>query len=186
MKADFVSPLQPTSEVLEAIETAVRIEEEGLLFYTEAAKQVDDPKGKQMFQTLAKDEQAHLELFKSAREALFTRGAWLSPEEVAEISPDKPAHPAIFPPVGHIETGEVKVPEHHLAVLRRGIEAENASITFYSQQMARADDPDGKAMYAYLVSQEEAHRKILKGEYDYLTGTGFWFDTQEFNLEGAG
>ena len=50
--------------------------------------------------------------------------------------------------------------------------------------MDRTDDPDGKAMYAYLVKQEEAHRTILGGEYDYLTGTGFWFDIQEFNLEG--
>lgn len=57
-------------------------------------------------------------------------------------------------------------------------------IEFYSQQMNRTDDPDGKAMYAYLVSQEKGHRRILEGEYDYLTGTGFWFDVQEFNLEG--
>jgi rubrerythrin len=184
MKADFVSPLQPTSEVLEAIETAVQIEQEGLLFYTEAAKQVDDPKGKEMFRTLANDEQAHLELFENTRQTLSTRGAWPSPEEVATISPDRLAHPAIFPSLDQVESGEIEIPEHHLAVLRRGIQAENASIEFYSQQMNRTDDPDGKAMYAYLVSQEKGHRRILEGEYDYLTGTGFWFDIQEFNLEG--
>jgi hypothetical protein len=41
-------------------------------------------------------------------------------------------------------------------------------------------------MYAYLVEQEEGHRTILEGEYDYLNRTGFWFDFQEFSLEGAG
>jgi len=26
----------------------------------------------------------------------------------------------------------------------------------------------------------------LQGDYDYLNRTGFWFDFQEFSLEGAG
>jgi len=51
--------------------------------------------------------------------------------------------------------------------------------------MEQTADPDGKAMYAYLIEQEEGHRTILQGEYDYLTGTGFWFDVSEFNLEAA-
>jgi rubrerythrin len=100
--------------------------------------------------------------------------------------PGELTHPAIFPPVDEVKDGEVEIPERHLAVLRRGIQAENTSIAFYSQQMEQTDDPDGKAMYAYLLSQEEAHLKILESEYDYLTGTGFWFGIQEFNLEGAG
>jgi rubrerythrin len=185
MKTDPANPFQPTSAVLEAIETAVQIEREGLQFYTEAARQIDDPKGRQMFQTLARDEKAHLELFENAREALLNQGIWPTSEEVAAISPGELTHPAIFPPVDKVKDGEVEIPERHLAALRRGIQAENASIAFYSQQMERMDDPDGKAMYAYLLSQEEAHRKILESEYDYLTGTGFWFGVQEFNLEGA-
>jgi rubrerythrin len=52
--------------------------------------------------------------------------------------------------------------------------------------MEKTDDADGRAMYAYLVEQEEGHHTILQGEYDYLTGTGFWFDFQEFDLEAAG
>jgi rubrerythrin len=52
--------------------------------------------------------------------------------------------------------------------------------------MEKTDDADGRAMYAYLVEQEEGHHTILQGEYDYLTGTGFWFDIQEFDLEAAG
>ena len=41
-------------------------------------------------------------------------------------------------------------------------------------------------MYAYLVEQEESHRTILQGEYDYLSGTGYWFDVREFDLEAPG
>ena len=73
----------------------------------------------------------------------------------------------------------VEIPERELAVLQRGIQVEEASIAFYSEQR-------GKAMYAYLIEQEESHRTILQGEYDYLNRTGFWFDFQEFSLEGVG
>ena len=77
--------MKPTSDDLKAIETAIQIEKDGLAFYTEAAKQTDDPNGKKMFQSLARDEAAHLRLFEDARQALLERGEWLSPEEVAAL-----------------------------------------------------------------------------------------------------
>jgi len=176
--------MKPTSDALRAIETAVQIEKDGLAFYTEAAKQTADPNGKKMFQTLARDEAAHLKLFETVRESLLKEGHWLSPEQVAAISRGEFEHPPVFQ-TGD-ETEAAQIPERELAALRRGIQAEEDSIAFYSQQMDKTDDPDGKAMYAYLVEQEEGHRIILQGEYDYLNRTGFWFDIQEFNLEAAG
>ena len=176
--------MKPTPEVLQALETAVQIEKDGLAFYTKAVRQAGDPSGERMFQTLAADEAAHLKLFETVRESLLEEGAWLSPEQVAEISPKRFARPPIFP------TGEkgkaARIPERQLAALRRGMQAEEESIAFYSGQRDQTDDLDCKAMYAYLVEQEESHRTILQGEYDHLTGTGFWFDVREFDLEAAG
>jgi rubrerythrin len=109
-------------------------------------------------------------------------GDWLSPEEVKAIAPER--RPPIFPTGEAI--GQVDVPERELVALKRGIEAEEASITFYSEQMDKIEDSEAKEMYAYLIGQEKGHRTILEGEYDYLTGTGFWFDIREFDLEGPG
>jgi rubrerythrin len=176
--------MESTPEVLKAIETAIQIEKDGLAFYTEAAQQTNDPKGKRMFQTLAQDERAHLELFENAREALLESATWLSPEQVRAISPGRSIRPHVFPTGDEVKA--VEIPEHQLDALRRGIQAEENSITFYSEQMGQTHDPDGKAMYAYLIEQEEGHRTILQGEYDYLTHTGFWFDIREFDLEAAG
>jgi rubrerythrin len=176
--------MKPTADVLKAIETAIQIEKDGLAFYTEAAKRTDDANGKKMFQTLARDEAAHQKLFEDARQALLERGNWLSPEEVTAISPKRLDHSPIFPTGDEVKTAEV--PERELTALRRGIQAEKDSIAFYTQEMEKTDDPDARAMYAYLVEQEEGHHTILQGEYDYLTRTGFWFDIQEFDLEAAG
>ena len=189
--------MKPTPEVLKAIETAIQIEKDGLAFYTEAARQTDDPNGKKMFKSLARDEAAHLKLFEDARQALLEKGNWLSPEEVAAISPGEFERSPIFPTGEEVKatlrpfdgaqdrlrSGQAEVPKRELDALQRGLQAEKDSIAFYSQERDKTDDPDGKAMYAYLVEQEEGHRTILQGEYDYLTRTGFWFDIQEFSLE---
>jgi rubrerythrin len=181
--------MKPSAEVLKAIETAIQIEKDGLAFYREAARQTNDPNGKKMFQSLARDEAAHLKLFEDARQALLEKGNWLSPEEVTAISPGEFDRSPIFPTGEEVKAtlrprlGQAEVPKRELDALQRGLQAEKDSIAFYSQERDKADDPDGKAMYAYLVEQEEGHRTILQGEYDYLTRTGFWFDFQEFSLE---
>jgi rubrerythrin len=175
--------MEITSEVLKALETAIQIEKDGLAFYTEAAKQTEDPKGKRMFQTLARDEAAHQELFETTRESLLQEGGWLRTEQILTISPSRSVRAPVFPTGDQIK--EVEIPERQLDALRRGIEAERASIQFYSEQRDKVEDPDAKAMYAYLIEQEEGHRTILQGEYDYLTNTGFWFDVREFDLEAA-
>lgn len=173
--------MKPNTTTLKAIETAIQIEKDGLAFYSEVAKQISDPSGKKMFQSLARDEAAHLKLFEDARQVLLERGNWLSPEQVAVISPGEFNHSPVFPKGDQAKA--IEIPKRELDALQRGIQAEEASIAFYSQEMDKTDDADGKAMYAYLVQQEEGHRTILQGEYDYLTRTGFWFDVQEFNLE---
>ncbi len=181
--------MKPTPEVIKVIETAIQIEKDGLAFYGEAARQVDDPNGKRMFQSLAQDEAAHLQLFEEARERLLGEDKWPSPEQVAAAAPGafgrlSPSSRPIFPTGDEIR--KTDVPERQLTALQRGIQAEEDSIAFYSEQMEKTDDPEGKAMYAYLIEQEQGHRVILQGEYDYLTNTGFWFDFREFDLEAPG
>ena len=176
--------MKSTNEAFRAIETAIQVEKDGLAFYTDAARQTADPGGKRMFESLAADEAAHLSLFQAVRESLLKEGRWLPPEQVAAMSPGRFTRPPIFPAAG--QTGAAKIPERELAALRRGIQAEDESIAFYSEQMHRVGDADGQAMYGYLVEQEKGHRTILQGEYDYLTGTGFWFDVREFDLEAPG
>jgi rubrerythrin len=73
-----------------------------------------------------------------------------------------------------------------LDALRRGIQDEKDSIAFYSRQMEQAEDSDARAMYAFLIEQEQGHQTILEGEYDFLTKSGHWFGIPEFNVESWG
>lgn len=168
-----------TDQALQAIETAIQIEKDGLAFYSEAARQTSDPAGRRMFETLARDETAHLRLFESVKASLLEEKGWPTPEQVAALNPARRL--PVFPPV---KAGQpLELPQRELAALQRGLRAEEESIDFYTRQMEAAQDADARAMYAYLVEQEQGHRTILQGEYDYMTQTGFWFDAREFTLE---
>jgi hypothetical protein len=44
---------------------------------------------------------------------------------------------------------------------------------------------DERRLFARFVEIEEGHEAIVQAEIDALTGLGYWFDFQEFRLEGA-
>ncbi len=176
--------MKASPETLKAIETAIQIEKDGQAFYEQAASQIDNPTGKRMFQTLARDEATHVKLFESALQSLDGEGGWLTPEQIDSISPRRMGRLPIFPTVDEVK--EIRLPERELDALRRGIQAEKDSIIFYSRQMEQVDDPDAKAMYAFLIEQEEGHLTILEGEYDFLSKSGYWFGIPEFNVESWG
>lgn len=176
--------MKTSPETLKAIETAIQIEKDGQEFYNQAAQQIDNPTGKKMFQTLARDEAAHLKLFEDTLKSLLDAGDWLTPDQVRAISPQRLRRPPIFSTVEEVQ--EMRLPERELDALRRGIQAEKDSIAFYSRQMERVDDPDARAMYAFLIEQEQGHQTILEGEYDFLTKSGHWFGIPEFNGESWG
>ena len=53
--------------ILEAVELAVGIEEEGIRFYTLAAEKVTEPELKQLFETLKDKEYDHIKTFRNLR-----------------------------------------------------------------------------------------------------------------------
>ncbi len=166
------------AEALNAIEIAIRIEEKGIEFYTEAAEKVEDRTAQKMFRNLARDEMNHLRLFQTVRQSLLEKGEW----PVIENLPVREI-PEIFPSSG--EKGKVEVPPQQQEILRRGMEIEEASIRFYEEQLSKAVSEEARRVYEFLVNQEKGHLSLLRAEYDYLNRTGFWFDYQEFTLEAG-
>jgi rubrerythrin len=166
-------------EAIEAIEIAIKIEEAGINFYTEAAEKVEDDAARKMFLNLAKDEQKHLLLFRSVRQSLLEKGEW--PSVTALPIGKTPNY--IFPTPEERE--RIEVPQQHQEILRKGMEIEEASIRFYTEQLDKSSSEEARQVYKFLVEQEKGHLALLRAEYDYLNRTGFWFDYQEFSLEAG-
>jgi rubrerythrin len=161
---------------------AMQLEREGHAFYLAAAEQTDDAAGRHMFMTLARDELTHLELLDEAFRTWTADGTW---PESEELLPQETRRLPVFPPPEKVAE-VIKPRTNELDALRKGIASEEASIALYEQALEMAEHPDAIKLYEFLIEQEEGHRTILQGEYDYLTHSGFWFDMREFNLEAMG
>jgi len=61
--------------------------------------------------------------------------------------------------------------------------AQKAEQAKVKEKAEEIDDPKGKEMFNSIAQEEENHLTILKGEYDYVSNSGFWCGIQEFILE---
>jgi len=161
--------MQENTVALQALRQAIRLEQDGYKFYTEAAERTADPSGREMFHSLADDEKLHLRIVQDQYEALSAGKGWVSFLEAMEIKPvglDKP----LFPP-----EEEAIVPEaSDTDALLFALQIENESYELYRKAAAETTDPAGKAMYQFLASQERTHFEILMLNYEHLTSTGSW------------
>jgi rubrerythrin len=148
--------MNENSVASEALCQAARLEEDGHKFYTEAAKRTKDPRGREMFLSLADDEKMHLRLVEDQYEAVINEREWISFPEALECKPldlDKP----LFPPEGQ-DFEKVVDPGYEL----------------YRKAAAEVADPAGKAMYELLATEARTHFDILMLNYEHLASTGNW------------
>ena len=70
-------------------------------------------------------------------------------------------------------------------ILKIAVEREIIANRYYLELAAKAQDSEAKEMFLSLAKEEEVHRKILQAEIDSIGQSGFWFDMQEFTMEGG-
>ena len=68
-----------------------------------------------------------------------------------------------------------------LDMMRKALALETETSSFY-RKMVDELPPDARPLFSRFVEIEEGHLAIVQAEIDYMSGTGFWFDTQEFDL----
>lgn len=152
--------------VLEALKLAAHKEQDARKFYLESAERVKDACGREMFLTLADEEQHHLTMVQRVYESLVGGGGWVEFAEAAAVAEFEPlkARENLKREVGK-STGEADA-------LLLAIQLENDSYDLYVQQAERVSDPAGKQMYRYLAQAERRHFDILMLNYEHMITTG--------------
>lgn len=157
---------------LMALSIAIQTEKDGREFYLSAAQKTDDPQGKALLSSLADDELDHLRLLEAQHEALMKEQRWLPHSEPGEeVQPTKVKGAPIFSRLALAE--DINTYTSELSALRMAFLMERDAVAFYSRAASQTDDPDGKAMYQYLVGMEKEHQRILEAEYNALAKE-FW------------
>lgn len=164
---------------IKALETAIKLEEEGKEFYTKASEKTSQPYAKNLFKSLAESENRHILRVKEIYEKIKSEDKWpklVTPE--VDISDKK----SVFPKDPKITDDEFLEISDAINI---GIEMEEKSIKFYDDLTEKATDPFEKRFYIVLSREERGHYLDLWDYLEYLQDPAGWFGMKEgFRLDG--
>lgn len=163
---------QELSSALLILNVAIQTEKDGREFYLNAAGKTSDAQGKALFTSVADDELEHLRLLQDQRDALMSKQRWLSRAGPrAEARPSRVEGAPIFSRTALAR--DINTYTSELSALRLAFLLEKDAVAFYSKAASETEEPDGKAMYEYLVEMEKEHQQVLQEEYEALAKE-FW------------
>jgi rubrerythrin len=143
--------------VLEAVKTAIITELRGLEIYKAAAEKAEDPAAKQMFLSLAEDEEAHKRFLERNFESLLENGTW-----------SVPATPENLNPLDHSDVitpeflDRVKGGAFEMGVVAAGVMLEKTAIEYYSKMANECPDQESAEVFRFLATWEEDHLESLQ------------------------
>lgn len=160
--------------ILEAVEVALMMEEEGIRFYTLAEKKTGDPAMKQLFSFLREKEYQHIETFRRlygdlvAREGNPDAELWLLDTEVSSYFRAF-VESTVFPAKGAADAAVDGL--HGVAeLLRFAMRLEKDSILFYHELLAHAPWPEAKTLLEKVIAEERRHVSYIHEKLASLGG----------------
>ena len=170
------------SQMREIINQAMQMEIAGRQLYLKAQELVSDPKGKNMFAQIAKDEIDHMKVLEALYTSLQKENKWLSYEEALKYDMSAAPRTKFF-----IDEEEIKrrlgPNPTEFDALKVSMDGEQRAIEHYHRAMSLAEDPKAKDVFKFIKEMEESHNKILKWEHYALSRSGYWCDMAEFSVE---
>jgi rubrerythrin len=153
---------------------AIRAERDGYSFYMMAAGSTNDPKGKEVFETLAREELDHMNFLRQQYDAILKTGR---PDRNLKLGPRKDLT-GISPIFSERLKSRIKEAHIEMSALSIGIQLELDSIKFYKEQARIFDDPDICGFYNELADWETGHYNALWEQQqalkeDYWAAGGF-------------
>ena len=129
--------------------------------YKRLADTIKNPKGKEKFGQISRDEEAHRVKLESWFKKLFNEDFIIDAEELKH---------------SEIEDIYIKELTGALGALDIAIEAESKAIGFYSDQAEGTDIPELKKLFSNLADEERGHYNLLQAERQSIIGGFYWFD----------
>jgi rubrerythrin len=163
-------------EKLKAIEIALQNESNERDFYRKQSERTADPLGKQMFATLAREEEEHYRYLKELHRELAGQGRW--PETISAVIGDTNVKKVLNEMVDKVHYDTSATADDTEAV-RIAVDFETKGYQFYTSLSQKAEHPDEKALFERLASLELEHLSSLKETLEYFENPADWFAQQE-------
>lgn len=146
-------------DALEAVRTAIAMEEKAAHFYRQAAQKTGDPQAAEILNSFADDEVKHGQLLKSLAEGYYLRQGRF---EIPEITPTEYHQDRPGPIFCRDLEDLARNPEPVPAAVDRFAQAEGEAIELYRRLAAQSQDPALAGFYAKLADWEQRHLDLLR------------------------
>jgi len=158
---------------MNAIEMAVKMEQEAVDFYIQCAGKTSNPVGRKMFLSIAEDEKYHIACAMNVRQ-----GKAFSPAAATPLEDMK----KIFDQHKQDMLQQIASTADELDAFRMAMKMEEEAIVFYKNAAAGAANADEKNFFDCLIRDEEEHFAIFQNTYSFLSDTGNWFMWDEHSI----
>lgn len=162
---------------MNAIETAIRMETDAIIFYKEAASKVQNNVGKKMFLSIVEDEKRHLDILTD-----ILKGLDITFRDVSPIKNIK----TVFEELRHEMMERVGATDDELNAFKIAMEMEKEGVKFYKKAAAGASSSKEKALFERLVKEEEQHHAVFSNTYFFMKQSGNWFMWEEQGMLDGG
>jgi rubrerythrin len=155
---------------MNTLEMAMKMEEDAISFYEEAAKKTKYPAGKKMFGTIVEDEKRHVETI-----TRIIKGLHITDKDVSPINNVK----SVFDGMKSDMMKKVKASPDELNAFKIAMKMEQESVEFYKNALKTKTTDKEKVLLERLIQEEKEHYEIFSNTYQFLANTGSWFLWEE-------
>lgn len=161
------------NEELEALQLALKTEEDGYQYYTDASQRSQHPLVKKFFAAVANDERGHVVLIKDFYKALKA-----SPTGDVKL-PDAPADykkrlKTIFENARKEIKGTITPDTGILDVYRHSMDLETKAANFYKERAQKTKHQQVKKLWDWLFLFESDHYRMFSETLSYLEKPDLW------------
>ena len=162
---------------LEALQEALKREEEGKSYYQKALDNASDKLGKEMFEFLIRAEESHIHKIKQLYKSLEDSGGkW--PNLITSREKEKAAKD-VCAAVLSATKENIKGNADDIEALKAALKMEDEGIKYYQCQAEAAEDLFEKKFYLLLVNEETDHWLSILDSIEYLEDPQAYYHQKE-------
>ncbi len=169
--------MQIDAAIVSALEYEKRVRDH----YRDSEAAASNPKAREFFRVMADEEQGHVD-YLEFQLAQWQKSGVFEGGGVASVIPSRQwLEEGLARLQAVVETRDYG-PD--LARLHTALRLEQETTDHYRTLVAAAEHPDAAAMFRRFLEIEDGHTAVVQAEIDMVSHSGFFFDLQEFTLDG--
>ncbi len=168
---------EDVTKCIEILKDAIAFEEEGIRFFSEKAQTATSEVEKNLFLSLAKDEQGHRAHLIEMREQLLEKHS-LEPLSHADDHEHRPAR-EIFESALAESHDPYNFVEEDLEILQGAMAVEKKGYEMYSAAAAQMETAPARELFEHLAAEEQVHFQLLHNAHEYIRDPEGWHGYDE-------